>query len=322
MPAVSDVQFDGRLTNIAIQYKNTDLIGDLVLPPIKVPKKEGTFKKYDKKERFTIPPTFVGPKSEPNEIEFGVTDEVYACQDEGLKGYVSNEEIDNADAPIQPRSDMTELVTNYVMEAREKRVAAAVFKASNYDAGNQIDIDAGWATLTDDLLTDIEVGIDACFMPPNIMVMGIATWRKVSRNEKILAAVKGTLAPQQIKSAGGIAVPAVNQEELASYLGLDAVLVSRSQTNTAKKGQALSAARIWDGTNAGKGGAALLRVSGGAVLKDVVWGASLDWKTRQVMVSPTTKGAFGGEHIRVVESTVVKVIAKDVGYLFKDVLIT
>lgn len=322
MAAVSDVQFDGRLTNIAIQYGNTEMIADLVLPPTPVPKKEGVFKKYDKNQRFTLPPAIVGPKSVPNEVNWDVTEDSYACEDYGYQQYLSQEEVDNADAPIAPRSDTTEFVTNLMLLDREKRVADVVFNAANYDAGNQLDVAGAWNTLTTDALTQIEAGIDACFMPPNVMVMGIATWRKLSRNEKILAAVKGTLAPQKLKSAGGVASPAVNQEEMAGYLGLDAVLISRARINTAKEGQAASFTRVWDGPNATKGGAALLRVSAGSALRDVVWGASLDWKARRVMTNPTNRGAFGGEEIRVVESSVVKVIAKDVGYLFVDALLT
>ncbi len=321
MPSVTDLQFDGRLTNVSVQYSNPEYIGDLVLPPTPVTKKTGKFKKYDKDERFTLPPTLVGPKSEPNEVEWNVTEDTYTCVDHGLQQFLSQEEIDNAETPIQPQSDTTEFVTGLVLLDREKRVADAVYLSANYGAGNQVDIAGGWTTLTTDALTDIEVGIDACFMPPNVMVMGIDTWRKLARNEKILAAVKGTLKPQAIR-AGGIAVPAVNQQELAEYLGLDAVLIGRARINTAKKGQAASYKRVWDGTNAGKGGAALLRVSAGSALRDVVWGASFDWKTRQTLTSQTTRGAFGGQMIRVVESTVVKVIANDVGYLFKDTLVT
>ena len=73
---------------------------------------------------------------------------------------------------------------------------------------------------------------------------------------------------------------------------------------------------------AGKGGAALLRVKAGAALRDVVWGAQFQWKTRQVFTYPSPRGAFGGTTIRVVESNVIKVIATDVGYLFKDCLVT
>ena len=229
----TELQFDGRLTNIAIQYKNPELIADLAIPQTPASKKTGKYKTYTKNERFTVPPTYVGPKSEPNEVAWSTSEGTFTCEDHGLQEFVSNEEIDNAEAPIQPQADTTEFVTNLVQLAKEKAVADAIFDASNYAAGNQADIAAGWATLSDDALDDIETGIDACFIPPNIMVMGIETWRKLARNEKILAAVKGTLKPQSMKS-GSITVPAVNQQEFAEYLGLDAVLIGRARINTAR----------------------------------------------------------------------------------------
>lgn len=322
MPGVTDVQFQPGLTNVAIQYKNPELIGDLVLPPTPVGLKTDKFKKYDKDERFTLPDTKVGPKSEPNEVDFAVTEDVYLCEDHSLEEYVSNETIDNAMAPISPLADAAELVTDYILQSREKRVADAVFALANYDATNKQDIAGAWATLTNDVLTDIEAGIDQCFMPPNVMVMGIKTWRKVSRNTSVLAAVKGTLAPQKIKTPGGESKGTVNIDEFATYLGLDAVLIGRAQVNSSKKGQAASFKRVWDGPNAGKGGAALLRVKKGPAVKDVFWGTSFDWKGRQTFTFDSTRGAFGGKMVRVSESTVVKVTAKDVGYLFYDTLVT
>lgn len=321
MPTPTELQFDGRLSNVSIQYKNPEYIAELVLPPTPVAKKTGTFKKYDKDERFTLPPTIVGHKSVPNEVEWSTSEDTFKCLDFGLEEFVSNEEVENAEAPFQPLSDTTDFVTNLVLLDKEKQAADAVFLAANYGANNQFDVEGGWNTLSDDALTDIEVGIDACFEPPNVMVMGLPTWRKLSRNEKILAAVKGTLKAQSLKT-GKIIAPAANQQELAEYLGLDAVLVGRSRINTAKKGQAASYSRVWDGTNATKGGAALLRVKAAAGLREVVWAQHFHWKKRQTFTYPSSRGAYGGQVIRVVESRVIKIVATDVGYLFKDCLVT
>ncbi len=321
MPEPTTLQFDGQLSNVSMQYKNPEYIADLVIPPTPTVKKKLTYKEYSKDERFTIPPAYVGPKAVPNEVEWSVSDKTATCADYGLQEFVSNEEIDDAEAPIQPMSDATEFVTNLVMLAKEKRTADFVFDAGNYAAANEVDIAAGWATLSDDALTDIEVGIDACLMPPNVLVMGLPTWRKLSRNEKILAAVKGTLKPQVIRS-GGVAAPAANQQELAEYLGLDFVLVGRAKRNTAKKGQTASFANVWDGTTATKGGAALLRVRAQPTTHDIVSAAHFHWKQRQVLTSDSQRGAFGGRIVRVVESTVLKSVATDVGYLFKDCLVT
>ncbi len=321
MPTVGELQFDGRLANVSIQYKNPEYISELVLPPTPVPHKTGKFKKYDKDERFTLPPTIVGPKGQPNEVEWSSSEDTFTCLDYGLEEFVSEEEVANAEAPFQPLSDTSEFVTNLVLLDKEKQTADAVFLDANYGSSNKFDVEGAWATLSDDALTDIEVGIDACFEPPNVMVMGLPTWRKLSRNEKILAAVKGTLKPQSMKT-GKITEPAANQQELAEYLGLDAVLVGRSRINTAKKGQTASYKRVWDGTTATKGGAALLRVKAAAGTREVVWAQHFHWKTRQAFTYQSSRGAYGGKVIRVVESRVIKIVANDVGYLFKDCLLT
>lgn len=321
MPTPTSLQWDGRLSNIAIQYQNPEFIGDLVVPPTPVMQKTGKFKKYNKEERFTLPDTKVGHATKPGEVNWHVTEDTYTCDDFGLEQFLSEEEVANAEAPINAQGATVDYLMSLISLAKEKRFADAIFNANNYATANKIDIAGAWATLSTDALSQIEVGIDACFMPPNVMVMGIETWRKLARNEKVLAAVKGTLAPQSVKS-GGTALPAVNQQELATYLGLDAVLVGRARINTAVEGQTATFARVWDGTNATKGGAALLRVKKGGGLNDVVWGANFEWKNRQVMTSITDRGAFGGQMIRVVESNVMKIVATDVGYLFQDCLVT
>ena len=314
------LQFDGRLTNIALQYKNPEYIADLVLPPIPVPQKKFTYKLYNKVDRFTVPDTRVGPKSLPGEVDFGVTDATGTCLDYGLQDFVSQEEIDNAESPITPMADAAEVVTQLMGLDREKRVADAVFLAANY--ATTLDCNASWATLSNDILAELLTGIDACFAPPNVLAMGIPTWRKLSRNEKVLAAVKGTgaLAPQIMKT-GKLAAPSASQQELADFLGLDAVLVGRSRRNSSVEGQTAAYPFIWDGTNATKGGAALLRVKTSAV-KDLIWGANFRWKDLQAYTYRSERGAFGGNIVRVCNSEIVKVTATDAGYLFMDCLVT
>ncbi|HCZ47417.1 MAG TPA: hypothetical protein DCZ11_00240, partial [Gammaproteobacteria bacterium] len=182
MPEPSTLQFDGALTDVSIQYNNPEYIAEMVLPPAPKPKREGTYKIYDKDERFTVPTDYVGHKGEPREVEWNVSEGTYACVDYGLQEFVSNDEIDNADAPLQPLADATKFVTDLLMLAQEMGTADFVFNASNYASGNKNDEAGSWATLSTDVLTRLEVGIDACFKPPTILVMGIETWRKVARN--------------------------------------------------------------------------------------------------------------------------------------------
>ena len=322
MPDELSLQFDGRLTNIALQYRNPEYVADLVVPPIPVPHKKFTYKVYDKEDRFTVPNTLVGPTSLPNEVDFGVSEATGTCLDYGLSEFVNQEAIDNAESPITPLADASELVAQLIGLDREKRVADAVNLATNYTT--TIDIAGAWATLTNDILAQILTGIDACFAPPNVMVMGLNTWRAVSRNEKILAAVKGTLQPQRL-GAGKLAMPSASQQELADFLGLDAVIVGRAKRNSAVEGQTGVYPLVWGGAidsgAATKGMAALLRVKTGAV-KDIFWGGNFRWKEAQAFTRDSPRGAYGSTEVRVVTTEVLKVVAEDVGYLFVDTLVT
>jgi len=331
---VGSLQFDGRLTRIAVDYKNKQFIADQVLPPIPVPNKAGKYKVYSQAEEFLIDDALVGPNSEPNEVDYSVTEATFACDDYALETFVSQEAIENADAPLSPLRVATEKVMRHIMRRRERRVAQAVMNKTNYAATNQIDIAGAWTTLTTDIVAQILTGIDACSAPPNVMVMDIATWRKVSRNTPLLAAAKGTLREQIISQTRGPArtgeaasSDAVSVPQLAEFLGLDLVLIGAAQYATSVKGQAtLTKGRIWDmlttGGAAGGGGAALLRIATEAV-GDVIWGAQMQWKPPQVMTWQEPKrGAYGSVGIKVSESSGVKVIANDAGYLFEDTLVT
>jgi hypothetical protein len=285
---------------------------------------------YSQAEEFQIDDALVGPNSEPNEIDYKVTEDTFAADDYALVMYVSQEAIDNADAPLSPLRVATEKAMRHLMRRRERRVAQAILNTANYAAANQIDINAGWNTLTTDIVSQILTGIDACAAPPNVMVMDVATWRKVSRNTPLLAAAKGTLREQIISQTRGPAKTgslessdAVSVPQLAEFLGLDYVFVGAAQYATSVKGQAtLTKGRIWDLPNATKGGAALLRVATTAI-EDVVWGAQMQWKSPTVMTWREEKrGAYGSVGIKVAESSGVKVIANDAGYLFADTLVT
>ena len=315
------LQFDGRLTNIALQYKNPEYIADLVLPPIPVPQKKFTYKVYDKKDRFTVPDTRVGPKSQPNEVDFGVTDATGTCLDYGLQEFVSQEDIDNAEAPITPMADAAECITQLMAIDREARIADALNTAGNYTT-TSADLAGAWTTLATDVLAALLTGMDACFAPPNILVMGLNCWRVVSRNEKILAAVKGTGARSpQIMKSGPLSAPSASQQELADFLGLDAVLVGRAKRNTANEGQTGVYSQIWGGISGTKGFAALLRAKT-PVVKDIFFGGNFRWKEAQAFTRVSPRGAFGGQEIRVCTSEILKITAADAGYLFLDPVTT
>jgi len=95
------------LTAIAMAYRNPDqvLIADQVLPRIPVAQ---LFKytKYDLAQGFTIPDTKVGPKSEPNKVDFGGTELQAQTADYGLDDLIAEAEIAAFNAMPKPATGM------------------------------------------------------------------------------------------------------------------------------------------------------------------------------------------------------------------------
>lgn len=326
---VLSLQVDGLLTNLALEYQNKAFIADRVLPPRPVPNKAGKYKAYSQADEFLIDDALIGPNSPANEIGYKVTEDTFACDDYGLKTWVSQEEIDNAVAPLAPMRKAVQKVMRHIMRRRERRVAQAVLNTANYATANKLDVQGAWATTSTDVVSQLQTGVDACAAPPNTMVIDLKSFRALQRNEKLLAAIKGTLQPQMIGSAetpkmegDPMAAASVSVTSLAAFLGLDLVLIGAATMATSVKGQTLTKGLIWDLPNATKGGAALLRVSQQDI-DDVIWGAQFVWKPPQVRQwNDPDRGAFGSTAVHVAESSTVKVIANDAGYLFHDTLLT
>lgn len=330
MPTPSSVSYSPGLTKIALAYSNKQYVCDRVLPHMPVDGKTGRYKSLDVEGEYDVEGGFIGPTGQADEIDFTVSETAFALDDYGKKGWVSQQTIDNAEAPIRPLETMTRRVTERVLRKRERIVAQAVLNTSNYAAGNQLDAGGLWLTTTTDIWGQMLTGLDACAAPPNVGVMDIATFRAVQRNEKILAAIKGTLAPQFVEQAkgpgktGAVGISdAVVCKALSDALGLDNIYIGAAWYKTSKKGQAFTKARIWDLPNATKGGCAFLRVAKDQT-EDVIWGANLFWKQplRVMTWFDPDRGADGSTAVKVVETMKIQLMANDAGYLFRDTLLT
>ena len=70
MPDPLVIQADGRLTDVAVAYRNARFIADEVMPRKTVGRKKGEYVTYAKADRFTVPDLKTGPKSKPNEVDW------------------------------------------------------------------------------------------------------------------------------------------------------------------------------------------------------------------------------------------------------------
>src|SRR3970040_2960584 len=124
MPTPQNVHVDAPLRNLSIQYRKTDYIADMCLPPVLVNKLSDKFFTYNKHDRFTVPDLLRAPKGEAREVDWGAGTSNYSCKEYAAKELVSAHEKLNADAPLSPRADAAEFLQDLQLLAREKGVAA------------------------------------------------------------------------------------------------------------------------------------------------------------------------------------------------------
>jgi hypothetical protein len=172
---VGSVHIDRALTNVAVQYQNNDYIADEVFPVIRVAKKSDKYFKFKPETMFNVAAVdVVGAESMPGRPAAGLdTPGTFSCTDRALMDFISVDEELNADAPLQPRIDVTEILANYLRLAREKRIADIVFGSGNYGS-NTAALSGGdqWNQSTSDPVANILYAIKTPLVKPNTMVIG------------------------------------------------------------------------------------------------------------------------------------------------------
>ena len=309
MPEPKSLHIDAVLTNLSIQYKTEELIWEFLMPLIKVGKRSDKYYKYNKADSFTIPNDKIGPKSLPNEFDWGVSDDNYSVKDHALGDWLPQETIDNSDNPLQPEVDTNDFLNKLLALAQEKRVADIVFAAASYPSGNKTQLSgtAQWGGSADDPIDNISLAVETCFQRANTLVFGQDAWRKFRKLPEILDAVKSSSRFQG--SPGGLATGI----EVAGLFEVDRIVVGRARYNTAKEGQTASYSRLW-----GKHCAALY-VEKNPGLKSITFGLTISEMLKQTQRDFDMKrGIKGAHYFKVAWNSDEKIVASDVGYLIED----
>jgi hypothetical protein len=305
-----------QLTAVAVAYKNPQetYIADKILP--RVPTGE-VFKwtKYSPEQGYTIPNTYVGPKSEPNMIDFQGTAVTDQTNDYGLEDLVTNREIKAFEempkpasgGPIPPMEISAMFLKGLIMVAREIRAAGLVFNAANYPAGNQATL-SGTSQWSDQVNSNpvlaIRQAMDVPLIRPKYMALGRQVWTMLSTHPKVL---QGVFRTQQ---TGGVA----SIRAVADLLELDDIFVGDGFYNTAGRGQAPVYQRVW-------GKHALLFSSSpmSAMAGQPTFGFTAQFGDVIAGTLPAPeKGLRGGVRVRVGESVKEVLTAPDAAYFFQN----
>lgn len=302
------------LTAISVEYRQARLIGDDVLPRVPVNAKNFDITVYDKADSYTAPDTSVGPKGQPNQVEFGGSTKSASVGDQALDSPVTNDAIKQWESAraagltraVSPLIRATQQVTGLVQTRREKRVADLVFNLNSYAATTNRTTLSGTSQWSDYTNSDphyaVMTALDNLIIRPNKMVLGRKVMTTLSLHPKVKAAVFGTANAQS----------AVTREQLAALFEIEEVLVGEGWLNTANKGQPVNLQRIWGNH------ASFLCIDKMADAESgITYGYTAQFGERVAgTIEDSDIGMRGGVRVRAGESVGEFVTAQDLGYLF------
>lgn len=304
-PDNQQFQADASLTAIAIAYRNPDvvMIADDVLPRVQVGGRSFKWTEYPEAEMFSVPNTKVGNRSAPNQVELQGEQKDFGVVDFGIDVPLDNNTIGEAErAGYNPRNRATELATNIVLLDREIRVAAAITDASAYHADQKLAATiSSFFDAAADPFDAVDEMLDACWMRPNQLTFGHASWRAFRKHPKVVQAVKGST-----QAAGRL-----TRQEVAEAFEVNRILVGSGRVNVARPGLAPTMARTWGQTISGQ----FIDRTATPETGGVTFGMTAVHGSRIAGTKQVDMGLHGGQMVRSGESLKELIVARRAGFL-------
>jgi hypothetical protein len=233
---------DQMLTALSVGYQNLGLVGSALFPPVTVKKQSDKYYVFGQ-ELFTLDPSgdLRAPGTVANEIPgLKLSTDQYFAKEHALQIAIPDEERENADAPLSPDRDGTELVTGKLMLGREVAMQTLVTTAANYPAGNTVTLSgtAQWNDYTNsDPIANIRTGVRAInaklFMDPNTIVIPYEVMSQLMDHPDFIERIK--------YSERGI----VTADLIAAVIGLPNVITPGLGFSATNPGQTLSVGYLW-----------------------------------------------------------------------------
>ncbi len=235
--AESAIHINVPLTNISVQYRNTDYIAEDVVAVVPVAKDSNSY--WIHPSDFLVPETRRANKSEANMLSWGASTASYALVDHALKDLVSDKDRRNADAPLQMDVETTEYLTDKIMLRKEIEASAILFTTTTFGNNTTYTTTAtqSWKTSTVYPTRDIQSATSvirkASAMRPNEMLMGQQAFDTACENANIINRI------QYVERA------IVTESILAALFRVGNVRVGTTIYDTSKEGLSVSTADIW-----------------------------------------------------------------------------
>jgi len=236
-----NVHIDRALTQISVGFPNTQpMAGPALFPSVSVLKQTDKYYIFGR-EGWLPESDYRAPGTQANEVTgAAVSTDTYYASEHSLQIAVTDEERANADPPIAPDRDGTNIITSKILLGRERVMQTLATTAANYNASNTVTL-SGTSQWNDyansDPISDLrttKIAINAkIFIDPNVAVIPYQVMVKLEDHPDFLERIK--------YSERAIFSP----ELLASILGFERVVVPGVGVNTANLGQTPSLSYLW-----------------------------------------------------------------------------
>src|SRR5260370_31897004 len=131
-----NVHIDVVLTQISVAWPNEGLVGNVLFPSVPVQKQSNKYYIFQGREGwYPALDDARAPGTEANEVP-GLTVSVgsYYAQEHALQIAVTDEERENADSPLSPDVDGTEMLASRIALGKEYRIYNLVTTAANFNS--------------------------------------------------------------------------------------------------------------------------------------------------------------------------------------------
>lgn len=246
MPNLMQAATNKPLTNVSLAYNNKSLgfIHDQVAPAVPVILDSADIYSYGA-DNLRIVNNIRSQGGNSNTIDWSVSKAAhYKLEDHVLKSYLTQEDYENAEKPIMPQTDTTEILTEVLQVAKEYSIASAMQSTSTMTNNVTLTGSDQWSDYDnsdpiDDMVTGSEAVLDATAKIPNTVIIARDAMMKLIYHPKIK-----DLFPGAARITAGML-----QDIIMDLVpGIDRVLVGNAMYNNANKGASLNLSRIWSKT--------------------------------------------------------------------------
>jgi hypothetical protein len=239
---IQDYYVDTLLTNISVQFRNTQFVAETIAPVLFVDHRTGLYFVYDTANLRQENDLRSG-KSGTAVVDFGLTKTQYGpLAEHALKSGIEKDEMDEFANPYDPKIDHTNTVSDRMLLNKEIALATvmastAVITQNQTNSGGQQWSDYANSDPFGDIQGAIDTVLENALMPANTLVLGYQVWSKLKNHPDLIDRVKYTQFGK------------MSTDALAALFDLDQVIIAKAVYNTAAEGLTPSNAFVW-GKNA------------------------------------------------------------------------